>query len=92
MSTHQSTDWSNAHANVNDALAELLNALRDHQYNPSLHITYDRHEHHLLLDPVVLNKHVDVKTIYLKYLDACKLRDVAVDRIQELPKLDIGFS
>lgn len=91
MSTHQSADWSNAHTHVNDVLTELLNALRDHSYNPSLHITYDRHEHHLLLDPVLLNKHSDVKQIYLRYLDACKVRDVEVERIQELPKLDIGF-
>lgn len=91
MTTYRSEDWSNAHTAVNDALTELLNALRDHGYNPSLHISYDRAEHHLLVDPIVLNKHSNIKQLFLRYLDACALRDAAVQRIQELPKLDLGF-
>jgi uncharacterized protein (UPF0297 family) len=91
MTTHRSENWSFAHTAVNDALTELLNVLRDNGYNPSLHISYDRHEHRLMVDPVVLNKHPDVKSIYLRYIDACKLRDEAVEAIQELPKLDLGF-
>jgi hypothetical protein len=91
METYRSEDWSSAHFLVNDALTELLNELRDHGYNPSLHISYDREEHRLKVDPVILNKHDDVKYIYLKYLDACNARDAAVEEIQALPKLDLGF-
>ena len=91
MTIHRSEDWSKAHMAVNDFLSELLNALRDHNYNPSLHISYDREEHHLVVDPVVLNKHGDIKELYHQYLDACRLRDVALEQIQNLPKLDLGF-
>ncbi|WAH40830.1 hypothetical protein NZD89_21430 [Alicyclobacillus fastidiosus] len=91
METYRSEDWSNAHFLVNDVLGALLQSLRDHGYNPSLHLTYDREEHHLLVDPVILNKHDDVKRIYLEYVDACNTRDDAVERIQSLPKLDLGF-
>ncbi|WAH35815.1 hypothetical protein [Alicyclobacillus dauci] len=91
MDTYRSEDWSSAHFMVNDSLSALLNSLRDNGYNPSLHISYDREEHHLKVDPVVLNKHEDVKRIYLKYLEACNARDQAVEEIQQLPKLDLGF-
>lgn len=91
METHQSEAWSSAHLKVNDLLSLVLNALRDCGYNPSNHITYDKGEHHLVLDPVVLNKHDDIKSLYLDYLDACNERDAAIDVIQALPKLDIGF-
>lgn len=91
MDTYRSDAWSNAHFTVNEVLGELLNSLRDNGYNPSLHISYDREEHHLKVDPVVLNKHQDVKRIYLQYLEACNTRDDAVENIQSLPKLDLGF-
>lgn len=91
MDTHRSENWSSAHFDVNDVLGQLLNTLRDHGYNPSHHISYDPQEHHLKVDPVVLNKHDDVKDIYLRYLDACTARDTAVEQIQALPKLDLGF-
>lgn len=91
MDTYRSDDWTRAHFMVNEHLGTLLNTLRDHGYNPSLHITYDKQEHHLTLDPVILNKHDDVKKIYLEYLTACNQRDEAVEDIQSLPKLDLGF-
>lgn len=91
MDTHRSEDWSIAHVQVNDALGELLNCMRDNGYNPSLHISYDQEEHHLDVDPVILNKHAHVKDIYRKYLEACQARDEAVEQIQALPKLDLGF-
>jgi hypothetical protein len=90
--THSSEDWSQAHIQVNDQLNHLLRGMRDYGYNPSLHISYDKEEHHLQVDPVVISKHSDLKRIYLEYLDACKARDAAVHRIQSLPKLDLGFS
>ncbi|WP_067619522.1 hypothetical protein [Alicyclobacillus acidiphilus] len=91
MSTHRSEAWSDAHFQVNEALGNLLNQLRDHGYNPSLHISYDKEEHHLVVDPIILHKHESVKQVYLTYLDACRARDSAVEQIQELPKLDLGF-
>lgn len=91
MDTHRSETWSDAHFQVKDALEDLLNQLRDNGYNPSLHISYDKQEHHLLVDPVVLHKHETVKERYLTYLDACRARDHAVEEIQSLPKLDLGF-
>jgi len=91
MTTYRSDQWSNAHLNVNDILTNLLNALRDLGYNPSLHISYDKAEHHLLLDTEILDKHANIATLYDNYLSACNQRDAAVDEIQKLPKLDLGF-
>ncbi|GLG00039.1 hypothetical protein C7445_10473 [Alicyclobacillus sacchari] len=92
METYRSDSWSNAHFRVKDALAALLNEMRDCGYNPSLHISYDANEHHLLVDPVILHKHPSIKRVYLEYLDACHARDTAVEDIQSLPKLDLGFT
>lgn len=91
MEAYRSEDWTRAHFLVNDFLGNLLNSVRDHGYNPSHHISYDNQEHHLTLDPVILNKHDDIKNIYLQYLSACNQRDEAVEGIQTLPKLDLGF-
>lgn len=91
METYRSEAWSNAHFLVNEFLTQLLNRVRDNGYNPSLHISYDQEEHQLRLDPIILNKHDDIKQIYLQYVEACNTRDNAVEEIQSLPKLDLGF-
>lgn len=91
MTTYESQDWTQAHTAVNEFLSQLLNTIRDAGYNPSHHIAYDRQEHHLELDPVLINKHAEIKRLYHLYLDACLHRDLAVERIQKLPKMDLGF-
>ncbi|QRF24743.1 hypothetical protein FY534_10410 [Alicyclobacillus sp. TC] len=91
MPTHSSEEWTKAHIQVNDNLNRLLGALRDYGYNPNLHISYDREEHHLQVDPAILNKHPDIKMLFLDYLSACRERDAALDKIQQLPKMDLGF-
>jgi len=91
VETLRSEQWSNAHLAVNDRLSDLLNALRDLGYNPSLHLSYDRAEHHLALDATLLAEHPAMQSAFDAYREACKIRDVALDAIQSMPKLDIGF-
>ncbi len=91
MTIHRSEDWSNAQVAANDYLSELLNALRDYDCNPNLHISYDREQHHIIVDSSVLEQHEDVLDLYNQYVDACSIRDNAMKRIQNLDKLDIGF-
>ncbi len=91
MTILKSEDWSQAHMDVTEALSSLTNRVRDHGYNPSLHVHYDGEQHRLVLDEELLNKHEDVRTDYERYLKACDMRDAALVRIQEMPKLDIGF-
>ncbi|MCL6446218.1 MAG: hypothetical protein K6T83_22695 [Alicyclobacillus sp.] len=91
MDIIRSEDWSNAHFAVNEALAELLNKLRDHGYNPSLHIHYDHGGHRLSVDENILAKHADIRETYETYVAACDRRDAAVDRIRSLPKVDLKF-
>lgn len=91
MSTHRSDHWSQAHLIVNDKLTEMLNALRDLGYNPSLHISYDKDEHRLQVDEAILNQHLQIRNLYIEYTEACVERDIAVAEIKQLPKLDLGF-
>lgn len=91
MTIIRTEEWSDAHFAVNELLSKLLNELRDAGYNPSFHISYDREEHHLLLDKDVLAKHPSIAETYDAYLTACDHRDQAVENIQLQPKLDIGF-
>lgn len=76
---------------VTEALSSLMNLVRDHGYNPSLHVHYDGARHRLVLDEEITNKHEAVRVEYDKYLKACDIRDAALVKIQEMPKLDIGF-
>ena len=91
MTIHRTDDWSNAQVAANNYLSELLNAIRDHDYNPSSHISYDPQDHHLVVDQAILDKHEDIQDLYEQYTAACRIRENAVDRIKQLEKLDIGF-
>ena len=91
MAIHRSEDWSNAQVAANDYLAELLNALRDLNYDPNSHISYDRKQHHIVVDSAILKKHEEVEELFEQYVDACTIRENAMTRIQNLEKLDIGF-
>ncbi len=91
MTIHRSDDWSNAQLAANKYLSQLLNALRDNNYNPSSHISYDPGDNHLIIDLSVLDKHEDIQDIYDQYISACRIRDNALERIKQLEKLDIGF-
>ncbi|SFU36711.1 hypothetical protein [Alicyclobacillus macrosporangiidus] len=86
-----SEEWSRAHHRVNELLSLLLNTLRDLGYNPSYHISYDHDEHHVRLDDQLLRQHPQLMAVYRDYVAACRERSVAVQRIQELPKMDLGF-
>jgi hypothetical protein len=89
--SQSSEQWSKAHLAVNDILNQLLNQLRDLGYNPSYHISYDRKEQHLIIDSVLLEKHGALKQLFDEYVQACIARDTAVEKIQEAPKVDLGF-
>lgn len=91
MSNLSSEQWSNAHIAANDLLTELLSQMRDLGYNPSLHISYDRMNHHVVLDEELVSKHETLAQIFNKYLEACNMRTEALTDIQAAPKLDIGF-
>jgi hypothetical protein len=87
----KSEEWSQAHEEVSEALSTLLNRIRDLGYNPSLHIHYENDQHRLTLDDSLLKKHPELQPVFDHYLTACDKRDSALAKIQELPKLDIGF-
>ncbi|GGI98798.1 hypothetical protein GCM10010885_05350 [Alicyclobacillus cellulosilyticus] len=91
MHVIRSDEWSNAHLAVNDCLSRLLNTLRDLGYNPSLHISYDQDEQHIVVDPELRRRHPEVEAAYQEYVSYCRLRDAALRQIQELPKVDLGF-
>jgi hypothetical protein len=86
-----SEEWSKSHMMVTDLLGNLLNEIRDLGYNPSYHVSYDKQEHHLLIDSELLNKHSHLQSSYEAYIAACRQRDEAVQKIQQAPKLDLGF-
>ncbi|MCL6592782.1 MAG: hypothetical protein K6T31_02290 [Alicyclobacillus sp.] len=86
-----SAEWSQAHQRVNELLSDLLNTLRDLGYNPSYHLSYDHAEHHIRLDHQVLTEHPELSSVYEAYIAACARRNQAVQRIQQLPKRDLGF-
>lgn len=86
-----SEEWSKAHLSANDLLSQLLNQLRDLGYNPGYHISYDKSEQHLVIEDAVLAKHREIQPLYDSYIHACKLRDEAVEKIQQAPKVDLGF-
>lgn len=86
-----SEEWSKAHLTVNDLLSQLLNELRDLGYNPSYHVSYDNTEGHLTIDADLLAKHASLKSLFDKYVEACTSRDEAVEKIQQEPKIDLGF-
>lgn len=86
-----SEEWSKAHLAVNDLLSRLLNELRDLGYNPSYHVSYDRSMQHLMIDADLLAKHPSLKQLYADYVSACDARDAAVEKIQQSPKVDLGF-
>lgn len=85
-------NWSDAHLSVTAHMTALLNVIRDLGYNPSHHISYDRSNQHLLLEEELVQKHDEIKAAYDAYLKACDDRQAELERVQELPKLDIGFS
>ncbi|WP_026962360.1 hypothetical protein [Alicyclobacillus herbarius] len=91
MSAPISERWSTAHLKVTKLLSKLLSVLRDHGYNPSHHIAYDKSGNHLILDEDILKRHSDVEALYREYLDACAERDRSLEEIQHLPKVDLGF-
>lgn len=91
MTTLRSEEWSEAHLEVTDVLAEMLNQLRDLGYNPSLHLNYDRQEHQLVMDADLRTKHPEIQSVYDRYQSACDRRDEALEHIQAMPKLDLGF-
>lgn len=91
MTILKSQEWSQAHLDVNESLSQLLSNVRDYGYNPSLHVHYDETEHRLILDPELRAKHPPLADGYERYRQACDSRDAALLKIQELPKLDIGF-
>lgn len=91
MSRSPSEEWSDAQISVNQALASLLNTLRDLGYNPNLHVTYDKAEHLLVVDEEILTNHNEANDAYQSYLAMCNKRDEAVRMIQDLPKTDLGF-
>ncbi|WP_067931915.1 hypothetical protein [Alicyclobacillus kakegawensis] len=92
MSGPISETWSAAHLQVTELLSKLLSTLRDHGYNPSNHISYDRSGNHLVLDTKLLQQHPDLDALYREYLDACARRDKSLKEVQQLPKIDLGFS
>jgi hypothetical protein len=85
-------NWSDAHLAVTNLMTALLNILRDLGYNPSHHISYNQMDQHLVLDESVVKRHAEVESAYEKYLKACEERQLELERVQQLPKLDIGFS
>ncbi|QSO49091.1 hypothetical protein [Alicyclobacillus mengziensis] len=89
--SQSSEQWSKSHLVVNELLSQLLNQLRDLGYNPSYHISYDRKEQHLTIDSLLLDKHDSLKQLFDEYVEACNARDAAVEKIQEAPKVDLGF-
>lgn len=91
MTGSPSEEWSDAQVAVNEALAFLLNTLRDLGYNPNLHVTYDKAEHLLLVDDKVLANHPEAKAAYATYVATCERRDDAVEKIQDMPKTNLGF-
>lgn len=86
-----SEEWSRAHLVVHDLLSQILNQLRDLGYNPGYHITYNRTEQHLMLADDILRKHPELKVLYNSYLKAVEERDEALERVQQAPKVDLGF-
>jgi hypothetical protein len=86
-----SEEWSKTHFAVNDLLSELLNELRNLGYNPSYHVSYNHNQHHITVDPETLAKHPQLGELYEAYVNACTKRDEAVEKIQSMPKLDLGF-
>lgn len=86
-----SEEWSKAHLAVNDLLSQLLNELRDLGYNPGYHVSYDRSMQHLMIDSDLLAKHESLRQLYSEYVTACDTRDAAVEKIQQSPKVDLGF-
>jgi uncharacterized protein (UPF0297 family) len=91
MTAPISESWSSAHLKVTELLSELLSVLRDRGYNPSHHISYDRTGNHILLEEDILRRHPDVSALYDRYLAACTERDEALQEVQRLPKVDLGF-
>lgn len=86
-----SEQWSKAHLAATDLLNELLHVVRDHGYNPSHHISYDGHEHHILMDDELVKNHKAIADAYEKYKEACAKREDELEQVQELPKVDLGF-
>jgi hypothetical protein len=91
MTILKSDEWSSAHQHVSESLSTLLNCIRDCGYNPSLHVHYDGVAQRLVLDKALLEAHASLELPYRAYTEACDRRDEALLRIQDLPKLDIGF-
>ena len=91
MTRSPSEEWSDAQISVNHALSSLLNTLRDLGYNPNLHVSYDKSEHVLVVDGELLENHPEAQEAYKTYLATCQQRDEAVERIQAMPKTDLGF-
>lgn len=91
MTILKSEEWSQAHQEVSESLSALLNHLRDLGYNPSLHVHYDEDVNRLLVDDTLLAQHERLSAAYQEYRDACDKRDIALQKIQDLPKLDLGF-
>ena len=87
----ETEQWSAAHLAVTDLMTELLSLLRDKGYNPSNHISYDRTEHHLMLEAQIPAQHSDVKSVYDAYLEACRKRDDELDQVKDMPKTNLGF-
>ncbi len=85
-------NWTDAHLNVTNHMTALLNVIRDLGYNPSHHISYDRTNQHLVLEDELVQKHREIASAYEAYLKACDDRQAELERVQKLPKLDIGFS
>lgn len=86
-----SQEWSKSQFAVNDLLSALLNEIRDQGYNPSHHISYDHKESHIVVDKELLTKHASIQECFTKYVEACSQRDAALESIQGLDKVDLGF-
>ncbi|QQE80291.1 hypothetical protein [Alicyclobacillus sp. SO9] len=87
----QTEQWSVSHLAVTDLMTQLLGLLRDKGYNPSNHISYDRRNHHLLLDQQVTAGNPDIRSMYNAYLEACRKRDEELEQVKQMPKTDLGF-
>lgn len=91
MTILRSDDWSNAHFTVNELLGNVLHLMRDLGYNPSQHIEYNHESHLVEVDAALLTQHEQLQALYTQYREACKARDAALEKIQTMPKLDLGF-
>lgn len=89
--SQSSQEWTQTHFAVNDLLSELLNELRNSGYNPSFHVSYDHAQQHIVVDQEIISKHAQVAKVYRAYVDACEKRHEAVEKIQGLEKVDLGF-